>query len=148
MSYDMTRFLNAQDSGVYEMALREMRTGQKRSHWMWFIFPQIEGLGWSLMAKKYEFASIDEAREYLENETLRARLLEISNVVYNLKSNSISFIFWEPDDLKFMSCMTLFYLITKDMNVPEYDVFKKNLDKYYDGQMCQHTLSKFEEANR
>lgn len=131
------KFLNAQDSGVYELALKEIKSGQKCSHWMWYIFPQIKGLGWSWMSQQYEIPSIEDAKEYFANETLRNRLLEISEAVYNLDSD-IHYIFGSPDDLKFKSCMTLFYLIA-----PEYTIFKNNLDKFYNGEMCQHTYNVF-----
>ena len=137
MSFDVNKFLNAQDSGVYEMALEEIKSGQKKSHWMWYIFPQIQGLGWSWMAQKFEIPTIENAREYFADETLRNRLIEISEAVYNLDSD-IHYIFGTPDDLKFKSCMTLFALIA-----PDERIFKRNLDKFYNGEMCEHTMNVF-----
>lgn len=138
MSFDVNKFLNAQDSGVYEMALEEIKSGQKKSHWMWYIFPQIQGLGWSWMAQKFEIPTIENAREYFADETLRNRLIEISEAVYNLDSD-IHYIFGSPDDLKFKSCMTLFALIA-----PDESIFKRNLDKFYNGEYCEHTMNVFD----
>lgn len=137
MSFDVNKFLNAQDSGVYEMALEEIKSGQKKSHWMWYIFPQIQGLGWSWMAQKFEIPTIENAREYFADETLRNRLIEISEAIHNLDSD-IHYIFGTPDDLKFKSCMTLFALIA-----PDERIFKRNLDKFYNGEMCEHTMNVF-----
>lgn len=134
------KFLHAQAGGVYELALQEIEFGEKQSHWMWFIFPQIKGLGFSFMSRKYEFQDFDEAREYFSDETLRERLLQISQAVYDLDADDIGFVFGYPDDSKFCSCMTLFALIT-----PEYEIFKKNIDRYYNGNMCEHTLNIFRE---
>ena len=136
------KFLNAQAAGVYELALKEIECGEKRSHWMWYIFPQIKGLGWSFLARKFELQNFDEAREYFADETLRERLLEISKAVYELNADDIGYVFGYPDDLKFRSCMTLFAL-----TVPEEPIFKMNLDRYYDGEMCEHTVNLFAEEN-
>ena len=139
----MTRkFLNAQAGGTYELALHEIECGEKRSHWMWYIFPQIKGLGSSFLARKFELQSFDEAREYFADETLRERLLEISKAVYELNADDIGYVFGYPDDLKFRSCMTLFMLIA-----PEESIFKMNLDRYYEGEMCEHTVNLFAEEN-
>lgn len=143
MSFDVNKFLNAQDSGVYELALKEIKSGRKMSHWMWYVFPQISGLGWSWMAQKYEIPSIKDAKEYFANDVLRERLIEISNAVYEIEDKDVDYIFGYPDDLKFKSCMTLFALIA-----PQNErIFKRNLDKYYNGEMCEHTLNKFIEEN-
>ena len=137
----MERFLVAQDE-MYKIALSEIKEGFKESHWMWYIFPQIYGLGYSSKAKFYELKSIEEAKKYISNEVLRKRLIEISTVLYNLDGD-IETILGSPDDLKFKSSMTLFYLVA-----PEYDIFKKNLDRYYNGHMCEHTVRVFEEENK
>ena len=129
----MDKFLKVQE-GTYDIALNEIKEGQKISHWMWFIFPQIQGLGFSWMAMEYEIPDFKSAKEYLNNEILRDRLLEISEAVYNLDSN-VDYIFGYPDDLKFKSCMTLFALTE-----PKYEIFRKNLDKFYNGEMCEHTM--------
>lgn len=137
----MNRFLIAQQN-TYKKALDEIKTGRKRTHWMWFIFPQIYGLSMSNTAIKYEFKSIQEARTYFANETLKVRLLEISEAVYNLNGD-IDYILDFPDNMKFKSCMTLFYLIA-----PEYKIFKNNLDRYFDGELCSHTLKIFNKENK
>ena len=136
------KFLYAQAGGVYELALHEIECGEKRSHWMWYIFPQIKGLGSSFMAQKFELQNFDEAKEYFEDETLRERLIEISTAVYELNADDIGYVFAYPDDLKFRSCMTLFALIT-----PEDSIFRKNLDRYYESEMCEHTVNIFLEEN-
>ena len=142
MNFDVNNFLNAQASGVYEMALEEIKNGQKMSHWMWYIFPQIKGLGWSWMAQKFEIPTIEDAKEYYANDILRKRLIEISEAVYNLDSD-IHYIFGSPDDLKFKSCMTLFALIA-----PNERIFKRNLDKFYNGEYCEHTTKLYIEEMR
>ena len=99
----MNRFLNAQ-SKTYDKALKELKKGKKRTHWMWYIFPQIYGLGSSDIAKKYELQSISEAKEYMKNEILKTRLLELSTTVYNLNGDIVE-IFDYPDVYKFKSCI-------------------------------------------
>ena len=128
----MERFIVAQDE-MYNIALSEIKNGFKESHWIWYIFPQIYGLGHSSKAKYYELKSISEAKEYINNDILRKRLLEISEAIY-LLDDDIDYILLSPDDLKFKSSMTLFYLIA-----PEYTIFKKNLDKFFGGELCEHT---------
>lgn len=137
----MNRFLIAQQN-IYEQALDEIKKGRKRTHWMWFIFPQIHGLAMSKTAIKYELKSVQEARDYFANETLKARLIEISEAIYNLNGD-IEYILDFPDNMKFKSCMTLFYLIA-----PEYKIFKNNLDRYFDGELCSHTLKIFNDENK
>ena len=137
----MNRFLIAQQN-TYEQALVEIKKGRKRTHWMWFIFPQIYGLAMSKTAIKYELKSVQEARDYFANETLKARLIEISEAIYNLNGD-IDYILDFPDNMKFKSCMTLFYLIA-----PEYKIFKNNLDRYFDGELCSHTLKIFNKENK
>ena len=105
--FDLARFTSAQE-GVYTRALAEIRNGDKRSHWMWFIFPQIDGLGFSSTAKHYAIKSPDEARQYLAHPLLGARLLECAEAVLAVEKRSASDIFGSPDDLKLKSCMTLF----------------------------------------
>ena len=137
----MNRFLIAQQN-IYKKALDEIKKGRKRTHWMWFIFPQIHGLAMSKTAIKYELKNIQEARDYLANETLKARLIEISEAIYNLNGD-IEYILDFPDNMKFKSCMTLFYLIA-----PEHKIFKNNLDRYFDGELCSHTLKIFNDENK
>ena len=107
MAYDLQRFVDAQQS-VYETVLSELRQGKKRSHWMWFIFPQLAGLGHSAMAKKFAISSLDEARAYLEHPILGRRLIECTQLVNEIEGRTIDDIFGYPDNLKFRSCMDLF----------------------------------------
>ena len=138
----LEKFLNAQDSGVYEMALKEIQNGKKKTHWMWFIFPQLDGLGFSFMARKYSLKSKEEAKEYIENDTLRERLIEISNAILELNAEDIQKVFYDPDDLKLKSCMTLFKYVS-----PEISVFQEVLDKYFDGEECEYTRNFFVEKD-
>ena len=132
--YDLKRFLSAQE-GVYERALAELRGGQKRTHWMWFIFPQIDGLGYSPTAKRYAIKSREEAREYLNHPVLGKRLLECTEAVVALKGGSVSEIFGYPDDLKFTSSMTLFENIAGSGSL-----FSHALDRYCNGERDAMTL--------
>ena len=132
--HDLNRFLSAQE-GVYERALAELKGGQKRTHWMWFIFPQIDGLGYSPTAKRYSIKSIEETRQYLNHPVLGKRLLECTEAVVALKGGSVSEIFGYPDDLKFKSSMTLFEKIAGLDSV-----FSFALDKYCSGERDATTL--------
>ena len=105
--FDLERFVQAQQP-VHDRVLDELRAGRKRSHWMWFVFPQFEGLGRSAMAHRYAIKSLDEAAAYLEHPILGPRLVEFTRIVVALEGQSIPDIFGTPDDLKFHSCMTLF----------------------------------------
>jgi uncharacterized protein (DUF1810 family) len=105
--YDLNRFLSAQE-GVYDRALAELKSGQKRTHWMWYIFPQIDGLGRSPTARYYSIKNIEEARQYLNHPVRGKRLLECTEALLAAKGRSLSEIFGYPDDLKFRSSMTLF----------------------------------------
>lgn len=129
--YDLERFLRAQE-GVYQQAQAELRTGQKRSHWMWFIFPQIQGLGSSEMAMRYAISSLDEAKAYLKDPILGTRLRECTGIVVNLEGKTASEIFGYPDDLKFQSSMTLF-AHAESMSW-ESLIFRRALDKYFAGK--------------
>lgn len=133
--YGLNRFLSAQ-AGVYERALAELKAGQKRTHWMWFIFPQIDGLGYSPTAKRYSIKSLEEARQYLNHPVLGKRLLECTEAVVALKSGTVSDIFGYPDDMKFKSSMTLFEKIAGSDSV-----FSAALDKYCQGERDAATLS-------
>src|ERR1700734_3280660 len=104
--YELKRFVDEQD-GVYEQACMELRAGQKRSHWMWFVFPQIRGLGSSPMAVRYAISSPEEARAYLQHDLLGSRLRESTGIVVNVQGKTVEEIFGYPDDLKFHSSMTL-----------------------------------------
>lgn len=132
--FNLERFLKAQE-GAYNRALAELHQGQKRSHWMWFIFPQIEGLGQSATTRFYSVKSLDEARAYLDHPILGARLCECAQAVLDVEGRSASDIFGFPDDMKLQSCMTLFASL-KD--APE--VFGQVLKKYYDGEGDEKTV--------
>jgi uncharacterized protein (DUF1810 family) len=125
--YHLQRFIDAQDS-VYEQVCSELRGGRKSSHWMWFVFPQIEGLGHSFMAKQYAISSLDEAAAYLRHPVLGPRLVECAELVVRVEGRTIRQIFGSPDDLKFRSSMTLFAAVS-----PDTPIFQQALDKYFDG---------------
>lgn len=131
--YNLDRFINAQERD-YQVALQEIKNGYKRSHWMWYIFPQLVDLGYSTTAKFYGIKNKDEAIAYLKNEYLKNNLIEISKVLYELDDN-ISNIFGYPDDLKLKSCMTLFSYAD-----PSIDIFNKIIDKFYNGEQDSKTL--------
>lgn len=134
MDKDLGRFLSAQKN-YYQTALREIKSGRKRSHWMWFIFPQIKGLGYSETARYYAIDNMDEAKAYIEDTSLGHNLIEISQALLELETNDATAVMGWPDDLKLKSSMTLFAL-TK----PECEVFQKVLDKFYQGEMDQKTI--------
>ena len=133
MNYDLQRFHKAQIFD-YPMALGEIKNGRKESHWMWYIFPQLKELGYSSTAKYYGLTK-DEAKAYLKDEILKSRLIEISQVLLELKSNDATEIFGYPDDLKLKSSMTLFSEIA-----PEIEVFDKVLEKFFSGKKDDKTL--------
>ena len=132
--YDLSRFLEAQKN-AYDTALREIRAGRKRSHWMWYIFPQIQGLGYSAMAQHYAIRDLGEAREYLQHPLLGPRLIEISTALLALDESDPRRVMGSPDDLKLRSCMTLFQCAA-----PDQPVFGKVLDKFYGGKPDGRTL--------
>ena len=135
MAYDLSRFHKAQQ-GSYETALAEIRSGRKRSQWIWYIFPQIQGLGFSSTAQYYAIENLEEAKAYLADPVLRERLLEISNALLALDSCDPSEVMGYPDDLKLRSSMTLFSLAE-----PECTVFRDVLDKFYNGQEDSRTIA-------
>ena len=137
MNYDLQRFHKAQIFD-YPVALGEIKNGRKESHWMWYIFPQLKELGYSSTAKYYGLTK-DEAKAYIKDEILKSRLLEISQVLLELKSNDATEIFGYPDDLKLKSCMTLFSEIA-----PEIEVFDKVLEKFFSGKKDDKTLKLLE----
>ena len=134
MEKTLQRFLDAQETD-YAIALKELRQGYKCSHWMWYIFPQISGLGFSRTAQYYEIKNIEEAKEYINHPVLGKRLIDISRVLLKTESNDAREVMGYPDDLKLKSCMTLFSIIA-----PEEDVFKKVLDKFFDGHQDEKTI--------
>lgn len=131
---DLGRFLDAQQSD-YQTALSEIKNGRKRSHWMWYIFPQIQGLGFSETSKFYAIKNVSEAEEYLSHPVLGSRLIEISNAALALQSDNANSIFGSPDDLKLKSSMTLFAKLNQTN-----PVFQKVLDKFFGGSKDQQTL--------
>ena len=137
MNYDLQRFHKAQIFD-YLVALGEIKNGRKESHWMWYIFPQLKELGYSSTAKYYGLTK-DEAKAYLKDEILKSRLIEISQVLLELKSNDATEIFGYPDDLKLKSSMTLFSEIA-----PEIEVFNKVLEKFFSGKKDDKTLELLE----
>lgn len=125
--FDLKRFVSAQE-GDYARALAEVRAGRKRTHWMWYVFPQLDGLGSSSTARFYALKSADEARAYLAHPLLGPRLLECSEAALAVEGRTASAIFGFPDDLKLRSCATLFAHIS-----PPDSVFAQLLAKYFDG---------------
>jgi uncharacterized protein (DUF1810 family) len=132
--FHLSRFLSAQE-GIYQNVLVELRNGQKRTHWMWFIFPQISGLGHSETAKHYAIKSLEEARQYLAHPVLGARLLECAKTVFAIEGRTVSEIFGYPDDVKLRSCLTLFGSVAGPQSI-----FTKVLDKYFNGEKDGETL--------
>ena len=132
--FDLSRFLEAQ-AGSYEQALRELRAGRKQSHWMWFVFPQFEGLGPSAMSRRYAIRSLAEARAYLDHPVLGLRLRECTAAVNRLEGSSIHEILGSPDDMKFGSSMTLFELVSA-----EGGEFAAALEKHFAGRRDERTL--------
>ena len=133
--YDLERFLTAQERD-YDLALQEIHSGRKRSHWIWYIFPQLKDLGYSSTAKYYGIRDLDEAKAYLNEPTLRARLLEISKALLLIKENDPGSVMGYPDDLKLRSSMTLFAAAD-----PEEPVFTQVLEKYFHGRPDERTLA-------
>lgn len=132
--FNLNRFVTAQAS-VYDNVLRELRAGRKTSHWMWFVFPQIAGLGSSSMARLYAITSVDEARAYLEHPVLGARLRECCDILLGLEDLSAEEVFGYPDVVKLRSSMTLFSLAA-----PSPNIFEAVLSKYYGGEPDPETL--------
>ena len=135
----LDRFLAAQEP-VYRDVLAELRAGRKQTHWMWFIFPQLEGLGTSDNARLYALRSVDDAAQYLRHFTLGARLRECVTLVNQIQGRTAADIFGTPDDLKFRSSLTLFALAAWKLAAPGNDLFLDALDKYYDGQFDPRTM--------
>lgn len=131
---DLERFVRAQEYN-YEDALREIRNGRKQSCWMWYVFPQIQGLGQSFMAKTYEIKNLEEAKEYLAHPVLGDRLQKICEVALETESDNARYVFGPPDDMKFCSSMTLF-----EQADPDNPIFRKLLDKFFHGKRDERTL--------
>lgn len=128
--YDLERFVTAQNAGsTYERAVEELRRGRKTSHWMWFVFPQVAGLGYSHMSRKYAISSPEEARAYLRHPVLGPRLRECAAIVAGSAAKTAREIFGDIDTMKLRSSMTLF--LRAD---PAEPVFQRVLDRYFDGR--------------
>lgn len=134
--YDLQRFIDAQDP-VFEQVCSELRIGQKRGHWMWFIFPQLRGLGNSQMATRFAISSRNEAEAYLNHSVLGPRLRECTRLVLLVEGRSIEQIFGYPDDLKFRSSMTLFASTTS-----ENQIFKDAIQKGFAGELDRLTIER------
>ena len=139
--HNLSRFLDAQED-VYDRALAEIRSGRKRSHWIWYIFPQIEGLGFSSTSRLYAIKSIAEAKAYLGHSVLGPRLIECTEAVLGVEGRSAYDIFGSPDEMKLRSCSTLFASVS-----PAGSVFHKLLDKYFQGRGDEKTLRLLEIAD-
>ena len=135
VSNEKNRFLSAQQN-IYSHVLKELQNGKKTSHWMWFIFPQIDGLGHSSTAKYYSIKSINEAKEYFDHPILGKRLLECCNIILKIEGRSVEDIFGYPDNLKLKSCMTLF-----NYAVHNHKVFAEVLNEYFAGEHDEQTIS-------
>jgi uncharacterized protein (DUF1810 family) len=136
-AYDLQRFVDAQDrGGAYEQALAELRAGRKTGHWMWFVFPQIAGLGRSAMSRRYAIASLAEARAYLAHPLLGRRLRECAGALLDLSGGALE-ILGDVDALKLRSSMTLFARAA-----PDEAVFQRVLDRYFDGRLDEVTVER------
>lgn len=131
----LQRFIEAQNDS-YDQALKEIRNGRKLTHWIWYIFPQMKGLGFSYNSEYYGITSLQEAKDYLENELLRKRLFEITESLLMHKGKDIESIMGDIDALKLKSSMTLFDAVQPD------DIFGEVLDEFYGGERCRRTLEK------
>jgi uncharacterized protein (DUF1810 family) len=139
--FDLDRFVQAQEPVIAQVR-QELSAGRKRSHWMWFVFPQLAGLGHSAMARQYAIASLAEARAYLEHPLLGSRLVNLTELVNKVEGRSIREIFGSPDDLKFHSSMTLFALAQ-----PDAPVLRDALKKYFGGVMDNGTIERLGHSN-
>ncbi len=136
--FDLGRFVQAQ-AGDYETALAEIRAGRKRSHWMWYVFPQVEGLGASAMSRRYAIRGAAEARAYLAHPVLGPRLVACAEAALGVEGRSAHEVFGTPDDLKLRSCATLFASVS-----PSGSVFHRLLDRYFGGQPDGETLRRLD----
>ncbi|SHN69189.1 Uncharacterized protein, DUF1810 family [Geodermatophilus obscurus] len=134
---DLERFVRAQDGGVYDGALRELRAGAKRGHWMWFVFPQVAGLGRSSTAQHYALPGLAEARAYLAHPVLGPRLVECAQALLELSGRDPVRVLGSVDALKLRSSMTLF-----EAAAPDERVFGEALERYYDGERDEATLAR------
>ncbi|MGO4740714.1 DUF1810 domain-containing protein [Bosea sp. 2KB_26] len=133
--HDLQRFVTAQEP-IFETALAELRAGRKRTHWMWFVFPQLRGLGLSPTAARYGLASLAEARAYLADPVLGPRLVACTAAILEIEGQSAHTIFGSPDDMKLRSSMTLFALASGSDGT----IFQRGLQRFFDGKPDQRTL--------
>lgn len=140
MEYNLERFIEAQAHN-YTEALIEISIGRKTSHWMWYVFPQIIGLGFSEMSRKYAIQNMQEADFYLSHELLGKRLVAVCEVLLKVECKTIYEILGSPDDIKLKSCMTLFSLASNT-----HPIFEEMLEKYFQGERCLRTLKILQEA--
>ena len=131
----------SEQDGTYETALAEVRSGRKRSHWMWYVYPQATGLGYSEQSQHYAIRSAAEARAYLAHPVLGPRLINCVEAVLAIEGRSAKAIFGSPDDLKLRSCATLFAKVSAPMSV-----FERVLDRYFDGERDPRTLEWLQES--
>ena len=131
---DLSKYINAQER-THASALRELQNGYKSSHWSWWEIPQIIGLGMTYTSREYAIKNLAEAKEYLENDTLRTHLLELCDALLSLKTNDAERVMGYPDDMKLRSCMTLFSVAD-----PECKTFQAVLDKFFGGKPDERTL--------
>ena len=129
----INRFRDPQKN-YFEQACRELRNGRKTSHWIWYIFPQLKGLGYSSTAQYYGLDGVEEAKEYIADKELHDNLVKVSQILVDLNAPDIVHVMGHIDAMKLKSSMTLFYLISKE------PIFKQVLDMYFGGQMCQKTV--------
>lgn len=141
-AHDLDRFVDAQ-KGIYEQALAEIRTGRKRSHWMWYVFPQYAGLGSSQISQRYAIRSPAEAEAYLRHPVLGVRLIECADATLQLEGLSALEVFGAPDDAKLRSSATLFAAMS-----PDGSVFDRLLEKYFNGERDARTLQLLSDARR
>ncbi len=140
MDKTLKRFIDAQERD-YDTAYSEIENGRKVGHWMWYIFPQLKGLGKSETSEFYGISGIEEARAFLEDDFLGGNLVEISSLVLGLETNDLKDVFGAVDYMKLRSCMTLFAEADSD-----YEVFFRVLEKFYDGDPCEKTLKILNDA--
>jgi uncharacterized protein (DUF1810 family) len=141
--FDLQRFVDAQEP-VYDEVLGELRSGRKRSHWIWFVFPQLRGLGRSPTAQRFGISSLDEARAYVDHDVLGRRLRECARLVAQIEGRSADDVFGWPDNLKVRSSMTLFAHATDDPDIQA--DFRAVLDKFYDGVQDPATVEQLNTA--
>ena len=134
MNSDLTRFIEAHNKD-YSKAFSEIQTEKKVTHWMWYIFPQISGLGISETSKHYGIENLEEAADYFNDEYLGTNLIGITKLLSDLNENNANKIFGHPDDLKLRSSITLFYLVSN-----KNEIFKSIIDKYFNGFFCEKTI--------